>query len=598
MAFGKLTILGEGDDVGEVELTRPTTSIGRQPGNDIVLNTSAVSRYHAQFDVAEGKVFLVDLGTVNGTFVNDRQIEPNSRVPLSDGDVIMMGDMQLIFQVARAHFRAIDIEASLAPSTTVFEDPRLPMSLIVDEPQQPVAPGSHLPLALIINNHADVDHVFTIEAAGIESEWVKINRREVHLEPNEQTEVMFSIRPPRSSSTRPGLYPLTIRVSLKADPGQAIEATREIEIAGYAGVAVASNEGKQNGHYHLAVQNQGNIPLDLQLGGYQRERLLRYHFSSPRLHLEPAQTAQVDLSVRLAGGRPFGQTRRISFAIVIRSLDKAGYQAPIPAAYIATPSWPTWLAGLSLPLMLSGGLATLAVVAALVVFGIVPMPFIQPGESGVAAVADTTTTSSPAPSPTFAVQPTAIATPVVNISDFQVWPGELDFGMTGLVTFTWQIDEPSNVLDYALSETTTGQMLDVSPENWSTGRLALPVGMLVSAFGWDRHEYTLTVTGSDGIDRSSTTAVMIRPIVCLLNENASILSQPDDGSSAAPGVLPPSLQVAVGGRTSDGEWLQIWDMTDHLNLGWVQSQQVTCSANVDIEQMAIVEAGPSLTATP
>lgn len=593
MAFGKLTIFGEGGDVGEVELTKPTTSIGRQPGNDIVLNTSAVSRYHAQFDVAEGKVFLVDLGTVNGTFVNDRQIEPNSRVPLSEGDVIMMGDMQLIFQTSRARLRAIDVEASLAPTTTTFEDPRLPMSLIVDDPQQPVAPGSHLQLAMIVNNRGDVDHVFTIEAGGMESEWVKINRREVHLEPGEQTEVMFSIRPPRSSATQPGLYPLKIRVSLKADPGQAIEATREVEVAGYAGVAVASHEGKQNGYYHLAVQNQGNMPLDLQLGGYQRERLLRYHFSSPRLHLEPGQTVQVDLNVRLAGGRPFGQTRRINFAIVIRSLDKAGYQAPIPALFTATPSWPTWLAGLSLPLMLSGGLAMLVIIAALIIFGVVPLPIGKSGKSGIAVTA-----TAPPPTSTPVAQPTAISTPVVSITGFQAWPGELDFGMTGLVTFTWQIDEPSNVLDYALIEKTTGQMLDVSPAHWSTGRLDLPVGALVSAFGWDRHEYTLTVTGADGVDRSSTTAVLIRHIVCLLSKDASILSQPAVGSSIAPGGLPLPLQVAVGGRTPDGEWLQVWDVTDHLNLGWAQSQQVTCPDTIKVEQMVVVEAQPPRTLTP
>ena len=88
MAFGTIVVQTESGDFTEYELTKPTSSIGRQPGNDIVLQTSAVSRYHAQLEVAEGQVFLVDLGTVNGTFVNDSQIEPNSRVSLDDGDVI------------------------------------------------------------------------------------------------------------------------------------------------------------------------------------------------------------------------------------------------------------------------------------------------------------------------------------------------------------------------------------------------------------------------------------------------------------------------------------------------------------------------------
>ena len=64
MAFGKVIVRSESGEVEENELTKPVTSVGRQPGNDIVLNTSAVSRYHARFDAADGQVFLVDLGTV------------------------------------------------------------------------------------------------------------------------------------------------------------------------------------------------------------------------------------------------------------------------------------------------------------------------------------------------------------------------------------------------------------------------------------------------------------------------------------------------------------------------------------------------------
>src|SRR5690242_14776417 len=102
MAFGKIAVIHPNGDSEEHELTKPTTSVGRQPGNDIVLPTSAVSRYHAQFDVSEGAVYLVDLGTVNGTFVNDRQVEANGRIQLGDGDVIVIGDMQMQFQAPEA----------------------------------------------------------------------------------------------------------------------------------------------------------------------------------------------------------------------------------------------------------------------------------------------------------------------------------------------------------------------------------------------------------------------------------------------------------------------------------------------------------------
>jgi pSer/pThr/pTyr-binding forkhead associated (FHA) protein len=594
MSFGILTILGEGGEVGEVELTKPTTSIGRQPGNDIVLNTSAVSRYHAQFDVAEGRVFLVDLGTVNGTFINDRRLETNGRIPVVDGDIIMMGDVQLIFHAPKTYFRAIDVEADLAPSTTLFENPHMAASLSVDDPYQPVAPGSHLQLAMIIHNRDEVDHVFIVEVGGMDSEWVRVNRREAHLEPDEQTEILFSIRPPRSATTRPGRYPLTIRVAYKEDPTQTIEAVREIEIVGFTGVAMASHEGKQKGAYQLAVQNQGNIPIDLKLGGYQHERLLRYRFSSSRLHLEPGQTAQVEVQVRPSGGRPFGRARRVSFAIVVRSVDKANYQAPLLEKYTITPSWPAWLAGLSLPLILVGGLATLVLLAILIFSGVLPLAFLKPDTDDVGAAA----TASLEPTLIPSVIPTLIPTPVVSIADFQVQPSEADLGRVSQVTYVWQVEGPSYVASYTLLESMSGQILPIEPENWSTGQLAVPVGVLVEAFGWGRHEYTLTLLGTDQVERSRTVAVTIQPVVCTLRPDGQIVPLPTANSKATPLAPPSILEVAIGGRSSDGQWLQIWSVTDHHELGWTQVEGVTCPVGITPGEFIIVDATLAATVTP
>ena len=145
MAFGKITVSNESGEFEEVELTRSTTSVGRQPGNNIVLNSPAVSRYHAQFDVFGGQVFLVDLGTVNGTFVNDAQVDPNSRSLLRDGDVVMLGDIRLTFNATKRRPGSSGLP-SLNPK--VYEDPNVPIRVTFDDPDMPVAPGAYLQLAL------------------------------------------------------------------------------------------------------------------------------------------------------------------------------------------------------------------------------------------------------------------------------------------------------------------------------------------------------------------------------------------------------------------------------------------------------------------
>lgn len=70
-------------------IARATTTLGRAPANDISINSTSVSRYHARIMIESGKVFLVDLKSTNGCSVNGRGV---SRHSISDGDVIGIGD--------------------------------------------------------------------------------------------------------------------------------------------------------------------------------------------------------------------------------------------------------------------------------------------------------------------------------------------------------------------------------------------------------------------------------------------------------------------------------------------------------------------------
>ncbi len=72
-----------------------TTNIGRAQDNQVVLDDATVSRHHAWIK-SEGEEFMIfDIGSANGTFVNDEQIE-EPRL-LKHGDVIRFGDAELVF---------------------------------------------------------------------------------------------------------------------------------------------------------------------------------------------------------------------------------------------------------------------------------------------------------------------------------------------------------------------------------------------------------------------------------------------------------------------------------------------------------------------
>jgi pSer/pThr/pTyr-binding forkhead associated (FHA) protein len=74
------------------------TSIGRSPESEIFLDDVTVSRSHAVIE-GSGSVFaLTDLGSLNGTYINNQSLKSS---PLNCGDEIQIGKFHLIFVSAR-----------------------------------------------------------------------------------------------------------------------------------------------------------------------------------------------------------------------------------------------------------------------------------------------------------------------------------------------------------------------------------------------------------------------------------------------------------------------------------------------------------------
>jgi len=73
---------------------RPLT-IGRGPDNGLVLQDSRASRHHARIYGRQGALLLADLGSTNGSWVNDRRVQ---EIALGEGDQIRIGDTVLIVE--------------------------------------------------------------------------------------------------------------------------------------------------------------------------------------------------------------------------------------------------------------------------------------------------------------------------------------------------------------------------------------------------------------------------------------------------------------------------------------------------------------------
>lgn len=99
---GILSLIFEFDEL-EISTLPPLTgedelSVGRLPDCDLVIDHRSVSKRHAAFrwDGKQGKCTVKDLGSTNGTYLNDSAIGQRE-VALRDGDIVSFGEVQFWF---------------------------------------------------------------------------------------------------------------------------------------------------------------------------------------------------------------------------------------------------------------------------------------------------------------------------------------------------------------------------------------------------------------------------------------------------------------------------------------------------------------------
>ena len=76
-------------------------SIGRREGdNDIVISDPYCSGRHARLNYSDGVFTITDIGTTNGTLVNDVKLDANSPYELQEDDEITLGNTVFRLEVA------------------------------------------------------------------------------------------------------------------------------------------------------------------------------------------------------------------------------------------------------------------------------------------------------------------------------------------------------------------------------------------------------------------------------------------------------------------------------------------------------------------
>ena len=139
-------------------------SVGRGSDNDVVLGSKQVSRNHAVLSVLNGELYVKDLESSNGTFINEQRIEGNKSQRLDANDTL--GFASFDFQVSAPVAATLDNEQA-APA--VSDKPALSTNAVTSTESIPAAESTVI--APVVSEAADKKP--TIEETSIQEPIVK-----------------------------------------------------------------------------------------------------------------------------------------------------------------------------------------------------------------------------------------------------------------------------------------------------------------------------------------------------------------------------------------------------------------------------------------
>jgi pSer/pThr/pTyr-binding forkhead associated (FHA) protein len=111
MGTPKLFILSDQMRGASFSLSQEKYTVGRADDCDICISAPTVSGHHCTLvKLDDGSYAIEDLGSTNGSKVNDQLLEPGNAVKLKNGDIFQIGNVEILFD---------DIEGAREESRTV-----------------------------------------------------------------------------------------------------------------------------------------------------------------------------------------------------------------------------------------------------------------------------------------------------------------------------------------------------------------------------------------------------------------------------------------------------------------------------------------------
>src|SRR5262249_22590103 len=103
-------------------LGKKSVTIGRSANSDFQIDDASISREHLRIEFKDGKLYVTDLGSSNGSLLDKARLIPNKMTPIPDGVFIRPGTAKIKLMATVVEVRHIDeVDQELENITTALE---------------------------------------------------------------------------------------------------------------------------------------------------------------------------------------------------------------------------------------------------------------------------------------------------------------------------------------------------------------------------------------------------------------------------------------------------------------------------------------------
>jgi serine/threonine protein kinase len=300
----------DGSLIRTVPLTGDRIIIGRDQGeNMITLDHPNVSRAHARLELIHKDYYITDLGSENGTYLDNSRLLHHRRERWRSEEEIRLAIFRLRLMRAEPVLSGVP-PPEASPGRLQVEQEMINLFVELDQ-------SVSYPITLT-NHGKSVDHYF-VSIEGRPAEWVdrvivsfEEGRRppemtdslpaEVQLRPGDKGTVKISFHPPLSPQIRAEEYSFTTRFTLQKDRSESAEVSGILTVKPLHMLEMdlypkEVQEGVIEAKFELHLHNQSNVNLPLQLEAQDDETRCRYHFNPASVTLLPDQETTVELKI-------------------------------------------------------------------------------------------------------------------------------------------------------------------------------------------------------------------------------------------------------------------------------------------------------------